>query len=81
MYGSWYDPSNPVVRPPRSIRQDLWERLCLSASKADLCLVIGTSLRWVEVGLVTLMTCNSVVSNLTGWWKSVQRPAVAWASS
>ena len=45
VYGSWFDPSNPVVRPPESIREDLWGRLSQSASSADLCLVMGSSLR------------------------------------
>ena len=45
IHGSWFDPSNPVVRPPESIREDLWGRLSQSASSADLCLVMGSSLR------------------------------------
>ena len=45
VYGSWFDPSNPPVRSGGSIRQDLWRRLRLSCERADLCLVVGTSLR------------------------------------
>ena len=44
--GSWYDPANPVVvRPSGQVRPDIWERLSQSADTADLCLVIGSSLR------------------------------------
>ena len=59
VHGSWFDPSNPVVRYSGTLRDDLYLRMqvpdCLyisfenehtkaSAKKADLVLVIGTSL-------------------------------------
>ena len=46
MYGSWFDPSNPVVKQGGSIRQDLWQRAVTQSEEADLCIVIGTSLRY-----------------------------------
>ena len=45
MFGSWFDPSNPVVKAGGTIRQDLWEKTKLAAENVDLVLVIGTSLR------------------------------------
>lgn len=44
VHGSWFDPSNPVVKYSGSLRHDLFEDLEQQADKADLCLVLGTSL-------------------------------------
>lgn len=44
VHGSWYDPSNPVVKYSGSLRDDLYEDMLHQAVTADLCLVFGTSL-------------------------------------
>ena len=46
LFGSWFDPSNPAVKQGGSIREDLWQRAVRQSEEADLCLVIGTSLRY-----------------------------------
>ena len=45
VFGSWFDPSNPVVKDGGTIRKDIWDKAQLAAENIDLCLVIGTSLR------------------------------------
>eukprot|EP00929_Paragymnodinium_shiwhaense_P100628 TRINITY_DN6309_c0_g1_i2.p1 TRINITY_DN6309_c0_g1~~TRINITY_DN6309_c0_g1_i2.p1 ORF type:complete len:568 (-),score=118.86 TRINITY_DN6309_c0_g1_i2:510-2180(-) len=44
IHGSWFDPSNPVVKYSGSLRMDLCEDMGEQATKADLVLVVGTSL-------------------------------------
>ena len=44
IHGSWFDPSNPVVKYSGSLRDDLYERMEASAATADLTLVLGSSL-------------------------------------
>lgn len=44
VHGSWYDPSNPVVKYSGSLRGDLYEDMESQADTADLVLVMGTSL-------------------------------------
>ena len=44
IHGSWFDPSNPVVKYSGSLRADLFERMEVSAETADLTIVLGTSL-------------------------------------
>ena len=52
VHGSWYDPSNPVVKPKGSIREDLFERMLSDADTADLTLALGTSLRGTSCDIV-----------------------------
>lgn len=42
--GSWFDPSNPVVKYSGSLQSDLFEAMATDALDADLVLVLGTSL-------------------------------------
>jgi NAD-dependent SIR2 family protein deacetylase len=44
IHGAWYDPSNPVVMMSGQLRTDLFEWLLEWEQKADLLLVLGTSL-------------------------------------
>lgn len=44
VHGSWYDPSNPVVKYSGCLRGDLFEDMERQAETADLVLVLGTSL-------------------------------------
>ena len=44
IHGSWYDPSNPVVKMQGELRPDLFNRLVEWEQRTDLCLAIGTSL-------------------------------------
>jgi NAD-dependent deacetylase len=44
IHGSWFDPSNPVVKMSESLRGDLYEDTCVVDSEADLVLVLGSSL-------------------------------------
>ena len=52
VHGSWYDPSNPVVKPKGTIREDLFERMLSEADSSDLTLVLGTSLRGTSCDIV-----------------------------
>merc|ERR1719197_410237 len=44
VHGSWFDPSNPVVKYSGSLRHDLFEDMENQADIADLVIVLGTSL-------------------------------------
>lgn len=44
VHGSWYDPSNPVLRKGGTIRPDIRERLREEEETADLVVVVGSSL-------------------------------------
>jgi hypothetical protein len=44
IHGSWFDPSNPVVKYSGSLRHDLFEHMEHVADNADIALVLGTSL-------------------------------------
>ena len=44
IHGSWYDPSNPVVCYDGNLRQDLYQKIKDLEEKADLVIVIGTTL-------------------------------------
>merc|ERR1719478_1122863 len=44
IHGSWFDPSNPVVKYSGTLRHDLCEDMEMQATSADLVLVMGTSL-------------------------------------
>lgn len=44
IHGSWFDPSNPVIKYSGCLRDDLFEEMERQADEADLVLVLGTSL-------------------------------------
>lgn len=44
IHGSWFDPSNPVVKMSGSLREDLISELVAWEHQADLVLTLGTSL-------------------------------------
>ena len=44
IHGSWFDPSNPVVKYDGDLRDDLYQRMTRAEEEADLVIVIGTSL-------------------------------------
>lgn len=44
IHGAWYDPSNPVIKMKGDLRKDLLADLLVWEKKADLVLVLGTSL-------------------------------------
>jgi len=44
VHGSWFDPSNPVVKYSGCLRGDLFEDMETQADTADLVIVLGTSL-------------------------------------
>mmetsp|Transcript_107916 Transcript_107916/g.170467 ORF Transcript_107916/g.170467 Transcript_107916/m.170467 type:complete len:496 (+) Transcript_107916:137-1624(+) len=44
IHGSWFDPSNPVIKYTGCLRDDLFENMENQADEADLVLVLGTSL-------------------------------------
>lgn len=44
IHGSWFDPSNVVVKYDGSLRDDLYNDMVEEAEEADLVLVVGTSL-------------------------------------
>ena len=44
VHGSWYDPTNPVLRQGGTVRPDVRERLTQLEETADLVLVMGSSL-------------------------------------
>jgi len=44
IHGSWFDPSNPVVKYSGTLRDDLYDDMVRQARTADLVIVLGTSL-------------------------------------
>merc|ERR1712054_477188 len=44
IHGSWFDPSNPVVKYSGSLKDDLYPWMQDDAKTADLVIVLGTSL-------------------------------------
>lgn len=52
IHGSWFDPSNPVVKYSGSLRSDLLEGMLEAAETADLAVVLGTSLSGLCADLV-----------------------------
>ena len=44
IHGSWFDPSNPVVKYDGDLRDDLYQRMLRAEEEADLVVVLGTSL-------------------------------------
>merc|ERR1719487_2179784 len=44
IHGSWFDPSNPVVKYSGSLQSDLFDGMVHESEAADLVIVMGTSL-------------------------------------
>ena len=53
VHGSWYDPTNPVLRQGGKVRPDIGERLRELEDTADLVVVVGSSLTGNTGDLVT----------------------------
>jgi len=58
IHGSWYDPSNPVVKYSGSLKDDTFPRMIKSAETADLVLVLGTSLGGLNADRVATDTAR-----------------------
>lgn len=58
VHGSWFDPSNPVVKYSGSLRGDLFDDLENQAEIADLVLVLGTSLTGLNADQCVHKTAN-----------------------
>ena len=59
MHGSWFDPANPVLRPGGQVRPDIWQRSLALLDRADLCVVIGTSLSGLDTDLIAETAARS----------------------
>lgn len=55
IHGAWYDPSNPVVQMSGNLRGDLFEWLREWEERADLVLVLGTSLSGMNADRMVLL--------------------------
>jgi transcription initiation factor IIF auxiliary subunit len=58
IHGSWYDPSNPVVKYSGNLKHDAFPRMIKSAETADLVLVLGTSLGGLNADQVATETAR-----------------------
>eukprot|EP01051_Picozoa_sp_SAG22_P010364 SAG22_NODE_930_length_6462_cov_4.402326_3_plen_526_part_00 len=60
IHGSWYDPSNPVVKYSGSLKDAEEQRMCNDAQTADLVIVLGSSLGGLYADEVATKTaCRS----------------------
>ena len=67
IHGSWFDPSNPVVRYEGLINERDWARLEDDTETADLVLVIGTSLSGLNADqVVTEAASRSLTGSALG---------------
>merc|ERR1740129_1627361 len=58
VHGSWFDPSNPVVKHSGKLRDDLFDDMESQADNSDLCLVLGTSLTGLNADQVATKTAR-----------------------
>lgn len=58
IHGSWYDPSNPVVKYSGSLHSRSYPWMREDAQTADLCLVLGTSLGGLNADQVAISTAE-----------------------
>ena len=56
IHGSWFDPSNPVVKYSGSLKAELFPRLRPATETADLVIVLGTSLSGLNADQVAVNT-------------------------
>lgn len=61
IHGSWYDPSNPVVKYSGSLHDRSFPWMEEDANTADLCLVLGTSLGGLNADQVAVKTARRSV--------------------
>ena len=59
VHGSWFDPSNPVLKPGGQMRPDIWQKALELQQRADLCVVIGTSLSGLETDIIAERASSS----------------------
>ena len=59
VHGSWFDPANPALRPGGQVRPDIWRRSLALLDRADLCVVIGTSLSGLDTDLIVETAARS----------------------
>ena len=59
VHGSWFDPANPALRPGGQARPDIWRRSLALLDRADLCVVIGTSLSGLDTDLIAETAARS----------------------
>ncbi|CAJ1965163.1 unnamed protein product [Cylindrotheca closterium] len=58
IHGSWYDPSNPVVKYSGSLRHSEYKWMVKEAESADLVLVLGTSLSGLNADQVPIKAAH-----------------------
>lgn len=58
IHGSWYDPSNPVVKYSGNLKEDAFPWMEHDADTADLVLVLGTSLGGLNADQVAIKTAS-----------------------
>lgn len=69
IHGSWFDPSNPVVKYNGDLKDDAYPLMCSEAQQADLVIVIGTSLSGLNADQVACprrisVACTSLLTLL-----------------
>jgi hypothetical protein len=62
IHGSWFDPSNPVVKYSGSLRGDLFTDMESQAQSSDLVIVLGTSLTGLNADQCVTETANRSVT-------------------
>lgn len=65
IHGSWFDPSNPVVKMTESLREDLYEDTCLVNREADLVIVLGSSLAGMNTDRIVHSCATRAMSGAT----------------
>eukprot|EP00439_Symbiodinium_sp_Y106_P080574 s842_g19.t1 len=82
IHGSWYDPSNPVVKYSGTLHDKSYPWMREDAETADLCLVLGTSLGGLNADQVATKTADRTLLLpapaagvlAPGAWISLRRP-------
>lgn len=82
IHGSWYDPSNPVVKYSGTLHDKSYPWMREDAETADLCLVLGTSLGGLNADQVATKTADRRLLPpapgagvlAPGAWISLRRP-------
>ncbi|CAE7945177.1 Sirt7 [Symbiodinium sp. KB8] len=82
IHGSWYDPSNPVVKYSGTLHDKSYPWMREDAETADLCLVLGTSLGGLNADQVATKTADRTLLPpapgagvlAPGAWISLRRP-------
>lgn len=76
IHGSWFDPSNPVVKYSGSLRGDLYEDMVDKADSADLCLVLGTSLSGLNSDQCATKTSSRSAPKHQGGPKTIEQASL-----